>query len=108
MKTLSYGSTKAVYWIYGIHSCLVYVRETGRSFRSQMNGHIASVQNKRRSPLHGHFHQPNHSVVDMREQIVEKDYCSSYQAKLSGPFRRNWEQFWIKKLGTDKPYGFND
>ena len=76
--------------------------------RSRINGHRASIQNKGQSLLHRHFHQPNHSVDDMRVQILEKINGSLGQAKLSTLFRRDRELFWIKELGTSKPYGFND
>ena len=33
----------------------------------------------------------------MRVQILDEDYRSPDQAKLSSPFRRDWELFWIKK-----------
>ena len=58
--------------------------------------------------LHRHFHQSNHSVDDMRVQILEKIYHSSGSPSLSTPLRRERELFWIKELGTAKPYGFND
>ena len=54
------------------------------------------------------LYQPNHSVDDMRVQILEKIYHSSGSPSLSSPLRRERELFWIKELGTAKPYGFND
>ena len=44
----------------------------------------------------------------MRVQILEKIYHSSGSPSLSTPLRRERELFWIKELGTAKPYGFND
>ena len=55
-----------------------------------------------------HFHQPDHSVDDMRVQILEKVYHSSENPTLLTSLRRTRELFWIKELGTAKPYGFND
>ena len=107
-ENLSCGSTNVIYGIHCVHCGLVYVGETGRSLRSRINRHRASVQNKGQSLLHRHFHQPNHSVDDMRVQILEKINCSPDQAKLSTLFRRDRELFWIKELGTAKPYGFSD
>ena len=42
------------------------------------------------------------------ECILEKIYHSSGSPSLSSPLRRERELFWIKELGTAKPYGFND
>ena len=41
-------------------------------------------------------------------QIVEKFYHSSENPTLLTSFRRTRALFWIKELGTVKPYGFND
>ena len=41
-------------------------------------------------------------------QILEKFYHSSENLTLLTSFRRTRELFWIKELGTAKPYGFND
>ena len=73
-----------------------------------MNGHRSAIKKGGQSLLHRHFHQPNHSVDDMRVQILEKNYHSSGIPSLSTPLRRERELFWIKELGTAKPYGFND
>ena len=67
---------------------LVYVGETGRSLRSRMNGHRSAIKKGGQSLLHRHFHQPNHSVDDMRVQILEKIYHSSGSPSLSTPLRR--------------------
>ena len=97
-KTISYdrlscGSTNVIYGIQFVHCGLVYVGETGRSGQSL---------------LHRHFHQPDHSVDDMRVQILEKVYHSSENPTLLTSLHRTKELFWIKELGTAKPYGFND
>ena len=60
------------------------------------------------SLLHRHFHQLDHSVEDIRVQILEKIYHSSENPTLITTIRRTRELFWIKELGTAKPYGFND
>ena len=67
---------------------LVYVGETGRSLRSRMNGHRSAIKKGAQSLLHRHFHQPNHSVDDMRVQVLEKIYHSSGSPSLSTPLRR--------------------
>ena len=68
---LSCGSSNIICGIHCIHCGLVYVGETGRSSRSRMNGHISSIKKVQSLP-HRHFNQPNHSVDDMRVQILEK------------------------------------
>ena len=95
-------------WDPSYHCGLVYVGETGRSLRSRMNGHSSAIKKGGQSLLHRHFHQPNHSVNDTRLQILEKIYHSSRSPSFSTPLRRERELFWIKELGTAKPYGFND
>ena len=112
-KTISYdrlscGSTNVIYGIHCVHCGLVYVAETGRSLRSRMNGHRSAIKKGGQSLLHRHFHQPNHSVDDMRVQILEKVYHSSENPTLLTSLHRTRELFWIKELGTAKPYGFND
>ena len=97
-----------IYGIHSVHCGLVYVGETGRSLRSRMNGHRSAIKKGGQSLLHRHFHQPDHFVDDMRVQILEKVYHSSENPTLLTSLRRTRELFWIKELGTAKPYGFND
>ena len=40
--------------------------------------------------------------------MLEKINCSPDQGKLGTLFLRDRELFWIKELGTAKPYDFND
>ena len=91
--------------IHCIHCGLVYVGETGRSLRSRMNGHRSAIKKGGQSLLHRHFHQPNHSVDDMRVQILEKIYHSSESPSWSTPLRRERELFWIKELPLQKSQG---
>ena len=105
---LSCGSRNVIYGIHCVHCGLVYVGETGRSLRSGMNGHRSAIKKGGQSLLHRHFHQPDHSVDDMRVQILEKVYHSSENPTLLTSVRGTRELFWIKELGTAKPYGFND
>ena len=72
-KTISYdrlscGFTNVIYGIHCVHCGLVYVGETGRSLRSRMIGHRSAIKKVGQSLLHRHFHQPDHSVNDMRVQ----------------------------------------
>ena len=104
---LSCRSTNVIYGIHCIHYGLVYVGETGRSSRSRMNDHRSAIKRGGQNLLHRHFHQPTHSVDDMRVQILEKVYIFD-KPVLSTSLRRIRELHWIKELGTAKPYGFND
>ena len=99
---------KRIYGIHCVHCGLVYEGETGRSLRSRMNGHRSVIRKGGQSLLHIHFHQPDYSVDDMRVQILEGIYHSSENPTLLASFCRTRELFWIKELGTAKPYGFND
>ena len=108
-KTISYdrlscGSTNVIYVIHCVHCGLVYVGETGRSLRSRMNGYRSATKMEDKA----YFHQPDHSVDDMKVQILEKIYHSSENPILLTSIRRTRELFWIKELGTAKLYGFND
>ena len=73
-----------------------------------MNGHRSAIKKGGQGVLHRHFHQPDHSVDDMRVQILEKVFHSSENPALLTSIRRTRELSWIKELGTAKPYGFND
>ena len=73
-----------------------------------MNGHGSAIKKGGQSLLHRHFHQPDHSVDDIRVQILEKVYHSSENPTLLTSIHRTRELFWIKELGTAKLYGFSD
>ena len=90
---LSCGSTNVIYGIHCVHCGLVYVGETGRSLRSRMNGQRSAIKKGGQSLLHRHFHQPDHSVDDMRVQILEKVYHSSENPTLLTSFHRNKRTF---------------
>ena len=72
-----------------------------------MNGHRSAIKKGGQSLLHRHFHQPDHPVDYMRVQILEKIYHSSENPTLLTSIRRTRELFWIKGVGSAKPYGFN-
>ena len=91
--------------LYGIHCAHC---ETGKLLRSGMNSHRSAIKKGAQSLLHRHFHQPDHSVDDMRLQILDTFYHSSENPTIITSFRRTRELFYIKELGTAKPYGFND
>ena len=113
-KTISYDrlsccSTNVIYGIHCVHCGLVYAGETGRSLRLRMNGHRSAIKREDKAYLlHRHFHQPDHSVDDMRVQILEKIYHTLGNTTLLTSIRRTRELFWNKELSTAKPYGFND
>ena len=90
---LSYGSTNVIYGIHFVHCDLVYVGETGRSLRSRMNGHRSAIKKGEKSLLHRPSHQPDHSVDDMRVQILEKVYHSSENPTLLTSICRTRELF---------------
>ena len=69
-----------------------------------MNGHRSAIKKGGQSLLHRHFHQPDHSVDGMRVQILEKVYHSSENPTLLTSLCRTRELFWIKELGTAKPF----
>ena len=73
-----------------------------------MNDHRSATKKGRQSLLHRHLNQPNHSVDDMRVQILEKLYHGFGSSSLSTSLIRERKLFWIKELGTAKLYGFND
>ena len=86
-KTISYdrlscGSTNAIYGIHCVHCGLVYAGETGRLLRSRMNGHRSAIKKGGQSLLHRHFHQPDHSVDDMKVQTLEKVYHTVLKIQL--------------------------
>ena len=102
-KTTTYdklpcGSSNIIYGIHCIHCSLVYVGDTGRSLKSRMNGHRSAIKKGGQSLLHRHFHQPNHSVDDMRVQILGKIYHSSGSPSLSAPLRRAENYFRSRRL----------
>ena len=72
-KTISYdrlscGSTNVIHEIYCVHCGLVYAGESGRSLRSRMNDHRSAIKKGGQGLFHRRFHQPDHSVDDMRVQ----------------------------------------
>ena len=73
-----------------------------------MNGHRSAIRKGGQSLLHRHFHQPDHSVDNMRVQVLEKIYHSLENPTLLTTICRTRELFWTKELATAKPYGFND
>ena len=86
----------------------MYVRETGRSLWSRINGHRAGIIKDGQSLLYKHFRLPGHSVADMKVQTLEKIYHSSENPVNTRLHRRLQELHWIKELGTATLYGCND
>ena len=88
---------------------LVYVGETKGELRKRLNGHRLQINNGGKQLLYRHFNLPDHSVLSMKVQILEKIYHPTNKPiNSSTPFRRKREEHWIRQLGTAAPYGCND
>ena len=108
LEHLDCSTTNVVYGIECSLCGLVYVGETQNSLRSRMNGHRNGVNTSLNLVLYNHFNQADHSILSMRVRILEKIYHHTNSPKLSSPFRKQHEDFWIKELGSAMPYGCND
>ena len=78
------------------------------SLNKRISGHRFEINHGGKQLLYQHFNQPDHSILSMKVRILEKIVHHSNSGKLSTPFRRQREDFWIRKLGTAAPYGCND
>ena len=97
--------------IYGLECnlCgLIYIGETKRALNQRINEHRSGVNNNESKIVYNHFNQPDHSILSMKVRIIEKIYHPSNDPGLSTPYRKQREEFWIRKLGTATPYGCND
>ena len=97
--------------VYGIECnlCgLVYIGETLQPLHDRISGHRSDINTCKRQLLYKHFNQKDHSVLSMKVRIIEKIIHSSNDEKLSTHYRRQREEYWIRKLGTAFPYGCND
>ena len=97
--------------IYGIECnlCgLIYIGETKGQLSKRINGHRFNINNSGKQALYQHFNREDHSILSMKVRIIEKIYHPTNSPNLSTPYRRNREEFWIRKLGTAMPYGCND
>ena len=70
----------------------------GGSLGSRMGGHRSAIRGGGQGLHHRHFHRPDHSVDDMRVQILEKVYHSSESPALLASLRGTRELFWIRGL----------
>ena len=100
--------SKVVHSIHCIRCGLMYVGETGKSLRSRINWHRASIIKDGQSLLYKHFRLHGHSVADMEVQIFEKIHHSSENPVNIRLHQRLRELHCIKELGTAAPYGCND
>ena len=107
-ENLTCRSSNLVYAINCTLCGLVYVGETGGRLNIRLNGHRSNINKSSDQLIYQHFNQPDHSILTMKVHIIEKIYHASNNSKLSTPFRRQREEFWIKELGTASPYGCND
>ena len=72
-----------------------------------MNGHRNDVKNGY-CLLHRHFRLEDHSVEDMKVQILENVSHHSKSPGMQKWHRECREDFWIRELGTAAPYGCNN
>ena len=107
-KTFENLTCKSSNVVYGIECTLcglIYVGETKGALHKRISGHRFQINNGGNQLLYRHFNSPDHSILSMRVRILEKIYHHTNSPTLSTPFRRQREDYWIKKLGT---YGCND
>ena len=97
--------------IYGLECSLcglIYVGETKGRLNARMCGHRSGINNDSFPFVYQHFNQPDHSILSLKVRILEKIYHPTNNPTLSTPFRKEREEFWIRRLGTALPYGCND
>ena len=107
-ENLTCKSSNVVYGIECNLCGLIYVGETKGSLNKRMSGHRFEINNGGHQLLYKHFNSPDHSILSMKVRIIEKNYHHTNSPTLSTPFRRQREEYWIRKLGTAFPYGCND
>ena len=72
-----------------------------------MNGHRSGASHDDKL-LYQHFQLPDHSLSDMKVQILEKVHKKFGSTKLTKPELERVELKCIKELGIAAPYGLND
>ena len=87
---------------------LVCVGETKGELNIHMCGHRSGIKNNQFPELYHHFRQPDHSTLSVKDHMLEKKYHRSNNPNLDTPFRRQKEEYWIRKLGTAMSNGYND
>ena len=78
-----------------------YVGETVQSLKGRFYVHRNHISKNTGTHLTQHFHQPHHSLQDMRCFGIEIVHSTATSARL----RR--ETFWMRKLHTKHPDGLN-
>ena len=83
-----------------------YVGETKREIKVRMAEHQRDTRNKRDTPMANHFNFTNHSIRNMRFQIIEI-LLSDPESEQSTVTRKTRELHWIYQLHTLRPVGIN-
>ena len=77
---------------------------TGNKIRERMTNHRSTIKLSHKhtdKPVANHFSQPGHSINDPQVTVIE---CLGKHSKFRRKYR---ETYWIKKLDTYQPNGFN-
>ena len=85
-----------------------YVGKTETPMNLRMNGHRSDSNNRRKLAVDIHFGQPGHNFErDARFTIIEKIKKSNLQNEELTNLLLRREDFWMVKLQTIEPNGFN-
>ena len=88
------ATTNAIYLITCLNCQQQYVGETGRSVRTRLKEHVASIRRKTNSPVALHFNSDSHDLSHFSFLGIESLHNHSLF------YRRLREAFWIHKLDT--------
>ena len=83
-----------------------YVGETKREIKVRMTEHQRDTRNKRDTPVANHFNLTNHSIRNMRFQIIEILPLDP-ESEQSTVTRKTRELHWIYQLHTLRPVRIN-
>ena len=73
-----------------------------------MNGHRFQINHGGNQVLCKHFDLSEHSILSIEVRIQEKAYHPTNNPNLCTPFRKKRQEYWMRELGTDDPYGWNE
>ena len=97
-------STKNIVYLITCMKCKKqYVGHTTKQLNTRINHHRSNILNKKPIYVAQHFNLPNHSILDLKVQPIDKatDMIQPYTELL------RLEAFWIKTLCTKVPEGLN-
>ena len=86
-----------------------YVGKSETPFNIRFNSHRKDVKNTNAIPACEHFNRHNHDFDNHREIIIieqTRNICTTSTDTLKERLKQG-ENFWIMKLETLVPYGFN-